>query len=318
MTKNTSEFLQFCAVENRECTLPRDDESSQPKRWIQRNTKIGPVIEVTTSYLHGKHGVEIRSCLWAETTLTLGLELLKDQKTNLMDLNNNDTAIPEDQLEDQALQLDAKDFVSQAKAKATPPRREPTGSSLEMIPMEWRNWIDFEPGNYHLSEYVFHRKYIDKTMERFISAVSKKMFRIRSRSLFIGLTIDGKYAWQQGGKKKLQYCTDVSGINCLCPSSSKTFRTQSYWSFITRECDNSAWILPTIIPYMMCVHSSLSRASRSCKDWLLCTTSSAIRAQCMEEAPRCGILGRYWSCDSKRKSIYQTSHVSHSWKRAVE
>ena len=34
----------------------------------------------------------------------------------VMDLNNNDTEIPEDQLEDQALQLDAKDFACRSKA----------------------------------------------------------------------------------------------------------------------------------------------------------------------------------------------------------
>ena len=45
----------------------------------------------------------------------------------VMDLNNNNTEDPEDQLEDQALQLDAKDFVSQAKAKAKPQRKELTG-----------------------------------------------------------------------------------------------------------------------------------------------------------------------------------------------
>ena len=37
--------------------------SSQPKGWIQENTKIGPVLEVTTSCLYGKHGVEIR--IWS-------------------------------------------------------------------------------------------------------------------------------------------------------------------------------------------------------------------------------------------------------------
>ena len=57
MTKDNGE--QFCAVACRECTLPRSDESSQPKGWIRGNTKIGPVMEVTTSCLHGKHGVEI-------------------------------------------------------------------------------------------------------------------------------------------------------------------------------------------------------------------------------------------------------------------
>ncbi len=37
--------------------------------------------------------------------------------------------------------------------------------------------------------------------------------------------------------------------------------------------------------------------------WLLCTTSRAIHAQCMEETSRRGILGRYWSCDQRRINI---------------
>ena len=50
MTKDTGE--QFHAVACREYTLPRSDGSSQPRVWIQGNTKIGPVLEVTTSCLH--------------------------------------------------------------------------------------------------------------------------------------------------------------------------------------------------------------------------------------------------------------------------
>ena len=57
MTKDTAE--QFYAKACREYTLPRNDGSSQPKGWIQGNTKIGPVLEVTTSCLYGKHGIEI-------------------------------------------------------------------------------------------------------------------------------------------------------------------------------------------------------------------------------------------------------------------
>ena len=60
MTKDTAEFSQFHAVACREYTLPREEEASQPKGWIQGNTKIGPVLEVPTCCLHGKYGVEIR------------------------------------------------------------------------------------------------------------------------------------------------------------------------------------------------------------------------------------------------------------------
>ena len=61
VTKHTDEFLLFAEpVTCREYTLPRDDKSADPKGWIQGNTKIGPVLDVTTSYLQGKYGVEIR------------------------------------------------------------------------------------------------------------------------------------------------------------------------------------------------------------------------------------------------------------------
>ena len=61
MTKDTGE--QFYAKACREYTLPRSDESSQPKGWIQGNTRIGPVLEITTSHLYNKHGIEIR--IWS-------------------------------------------------------------------------------------------------------------------------------------------------------------------------------------------------------------------------------------------------------------
>ena len=61
MTRHTDEFLQFAEpVTCRENTLPRDEKSTDPKGWIRGNTKLGPVLEVTTSYLQSEYGVEIR------------------------------------------------------------------------------------------------------------------------------------------------------------------------------------------------------------------------------------------------------------------
>ena len=55
MTKDTAESLQFTdAVACREYTLPRDEDASEPKGWIRGNTRIGPVLEVTTCCLQGK------------------------------------------------------------------------------------------------------------------------------------------------------------------------------------------------------------------------------------------------------------------------
>ena len=63
MTKDTGDFAKFHAVACREYILPRNDESSQPRGWIQGNMRIGLVLEVTTSYMYGKHGIEIR--IWS-------------------------------------------------------------------------------------------------------------------------------------------------------------------------------------------------------------------------------------------------------------
>ena len=50
VTRNASEFQQTIVC--REYTLPRDDQASEPKGWIRGNTRIGLVLEVTTSFQH--------------------------------------------------------------------------------------------------------------------------------------------------------------------------------------------------------------------------------------------------------------------------
>ena len=58
MTKDTGDLTQFNTVACRECTLPREESTSQPKGWIQGNTKIRPVLEVTTSFQNYKYGID--------------------------------------------------------------------------------------------------------------------------------------------------------------------------------------------------------------------------------------------------------------------
>ena len=74
-------------------------------------------------------------------------------RISLMNLNNNETEIPEDQLEEYASKLSAKDFACRSKEKAKPQRRDPCSSSPRIVPIERRDWIDIEPGKYSLSEY---------------------------------------------------------------------------------------------------------------------------------------------------------------------
>ena len=153
MTKDTADLSQFHAVACREHTLPREEPASQPKGWIQGNTKIGPVLEVTTSFQNYKYGVEIRIWSLSGDNTHSWVRISHGSNKFVTDSNNNDTEVPEDQLEEHALQLNAKDFACRAKAKAKPQRVELAGSSPRIVPIERRNWIDTEPRKHSLSAY---------------------------------------------------------------------------------------------------------------------------------------------------------------------
>ena len=130
MTKDTEEFSQFTeSVACREYTLPRDEQSSDPKGWIRGNTKIGLVLEVTTSYLQGKYGVGIRiesvnqdnSPSWVRISHRLN-KLVRDLSNNKED-DNNEQETSEMQFEDFVEKTKVLAFASRSKAKAKPRRR---------------------------------------------------------------------------------------------------------------------------------------------------------------------------------------------------
>ena len=150
----------------REYILPRDEVSYEPQGWIRVNTKIGPVLEVTTCCLRSKHGVEIRieslnkdnshSCVRT-------LHGLNKLVTNLNNKDQDDTEqeTSEMQFENVALKLNAKDFAIRSKAKAKPQRRESASSSTRTVPIGERIWTDIEPQEYSLSDCSVSKKLIN-------------------------------------------------------------------------------------------------------------------------------------------------------------
>ena len=94
ITKDTGDVTQFHAVVCREYTLLREDEASQSEGWLQGNTKIGPVLKVTTRHLHGKHGVEIRFMSLSRDNAHCWVGVSHGQNKFGTNLNNNETEIP--------------------------------------------------------------------------------------------------------------------------------------------------------------------------------------------------------------------------------
>ena len=154
MTKDTEEFSQFTeSVACREYTLRRDEKSSDPKGWIRGNTKIGPVLEVTTSNLQGKYRVEIRtesinkdnSHSWIR--ISHGLNKLVTNLNN-GDQDDNEQETSTTKTEVFALKTNVLACASRSKAKAKPQRRTLASSSTKTVPIEERKWTDIEPEDY--------------------------------------------------------------------------------------------------------------------------------------------------------------------------
>ena len=205
MTKDTEE--QFFARACREYTLPRTDELSQPEGWIQGNTRIGPVLEITTSYLYGKHGIEIRIWSLSEDNSQSWVRISHGSNKFVIDSNYNNTEVPADLPKEQASQSIVKVIAARSKAKAKPQRRELVDVP-SIIPMDERKWIDIEPGESSLSAYEVSKKVINllrhnQTVQREDDgAVQFWRIKFHFRNQFpqkpnIGRMIVRKFAWQQ-------------------------------------------------------------------------------------------------------------------------
>ena len=160
MTNDTGDFTQFHTVACREYTRPRDDGSSQPRGWIQGNSRIGPVLEVTTSCLYGKYGIEIRIWSLSQDNSHSWVRISHGSNKFVVDSNYNNTEVPADLPDEQTSQSSVKNFAARSKAKAKPQKRKPV-ELPSTIPMNERKWIDIEPGDSSLFAYEISKKVIN-------------------------------------------------------------------------------------------------------------------------------------------------------------
>ena len=116
VTKDTGDFRQFRSVACREHTLPRDDPASQPRGWIQGNTRIGLVLEITTSYMYGKHGIEIRIWSVGQDNSQSWVRISYGTNNYVVDSNHNNTEAPADPHQEQASQSSVEVIAARSKA----------------------------------------------------------------------------------------------------------------------------------------------------------------------------------------------------------
>ena len=211
----------------REYTLPRDESLSESKGWIRGNTKIGPVLEVTTCCLQGKYVVEIRiesmnkdnshSCV----RISHGLIKLVTNLNN-KDQDDNEQETSEMQFEDYSLKSNARAFASRSKAKAKPQKRTSASSSTKTIHIGERTWTDIEPQDYSLNDYSVSKKLINLLRHGDLVRDNDGAIEFwRIKDYFQNHFVHSRHwsddKWKSimarggGHKKRFQYCTDSLG-----------------------------------------------------------------------------------------------------------
>ena len=160
VTKDTGSLTQFRSVACREYTLPRDDPASQAKGWIQGNMRIGPVLEVTTSFQHFKYGIEIRIWSVNQDNSQSWVRISYGTVKYVVDSIQDNTEIPADPQEERVPQTSIKVVAARSKAKAKPQPRVLVGTTAT-IPIHERRWIDIEPSEQNLASYDLSKKVVN-------------------------------------------------------------------------------------------------------------------------------------------------------------
>ena len=204
--------------------MPRDEDTSEPKGWIRGNTKIGPVLEVTTCCLQGKYGVHISIMSVNKDNSHSWVRISHGFNKLVTNLNNNEQETSEIQFEECALRLNAGDFASRSKAKAKPQRRNSASSSTRTIPMGERIWTDVEPGECSISDYEVSKKLIHRLRHASLHREddgSVEFWRIKDNLqkhfLYCHHWSDDKWRKKHGRRRRkqekirYQYCSDSSG-----------------------------------------------------------------------------------------------------------
>ena len=158
VTRNASEFL-LRSVACREYTLPRYDPASEPKGCIQGNTRIGPVLEVTTSFQHFKFGVEVRIQSMKEDNSHSWVRISYGTiryVNNYIKYNTQNLASSQ---EEEDVPASTEVVAARSKAKSKPKPREST--DMTTIPLNERVWIDIEPSKQDLESYNLSKKVIN-------------------------------------------------------------------------------------------------------------------------------------------------------------
>ena len=224
VTKDTGDFRQVRSVACREYTLPRDDPASQPKGWIQGNMRIGPVLELTTSFQHFKYGIEIRIESVNQDNSQSWVRISYETSHNTWSILFKTTQkFLQIHKKRQVPQTSTNVVAARSKAKEKPQPRVLVGTTAT-IPIHERRWIDIEPSR---TKSCFVRSLEESnrssSTQSNVTARTRWSNWISQNQILIFEIIIHKYRlWSDdrwkgclaaggGSKRRYQYCSDNLG-----------------------------------------------------------------------------------------------------------
>ena len=308
-----------------------------PKGWIRGNTKFGSVLEVTTSYLQGKYGVEIRiesvikdnSHSWVRISHGLN-KLVTDLSNKEDDDNVQETSTTE---------TEVFAFASQSKAEAKPRRPSTTCSSTRTVPICERSWTDVEPGTYsHIAYPVSKRlstllRHGDLPREEdgaieFWRLKDCLRYEFENSRHWSDEMWKSRMAGGGGHKKRFQSCTDSSGQeilylralqghsgrnpidpslqdNVLIPNNFFMYIYHIGCAINLHSITNSG-LIPggqNLSKRQTVFFTSVDPMNKEHKDPHDIDVSCMVQAENLEKTSRHGVLGRYTTCSTERIEV---------------
>ena len=190
------------------------------------------MLEVTTSYLQGKYGVEIRiesvdkdtSHSWV--SISHGLNKLVTDLSNNKENDNNEQETSEMQFDNFALISNARFYASRSKVEAKPQRRTSASSSTRTVLSGERSWTEIEPENYSSIAYSVSKQ-LSTLLRRGHQPREDdgaiEFWRLKEylQNDFMQFQRWSDEKWKStmaeggGNKNRFQYCTDTSGQEIL-------------------------------------------------------------------------------------------------------
>ena len=184
--------------------------------------RIGPVLEVTTSFQHFKDGIEIRIESVNQDNSHSWVRISYGTVKYVIDSIQDNTEIPADPQEEQVPQTSTSVVAARSKAKQKPQPREIAGTTTT-IPIHERKWIDSESSEQNLASYDLSKKVINllrhnQTLHREEDGAikfCKIKFHLRNHHSQLQNFADDRWkaclAAGGGSKRRYQYCSDNSG-----------------------------------------------------------------------------------------------------------